>query len=501
MALSVGILLFLLPQLLDTAAGMDKAKACYGSHAYGTSTTCGVAVNEAVCLVCPISHTMKAAFWTLGQGIQIYRYVHEALKIPGIEFPDDYEIGCHDDYYSLLVLRSRVPENNTVYFCQAHGNFSFGFNVTTIDKQSTIKPKEHSKGSDESNPNSYKKISIGLIALYVSVPCLFVSSIVTSVLLYFKAKDHRQRKFEHRTKSEDVVDARIQSETNSTGTGRVYSDIIEEDTKPKDNLANSATLSKTFEAVASTRLKTSGIYEYWSAIYVDESSEGQSCFTKTLSSLATMKDATTFQEHAINLKTLKNSNFLVQLLCVSVDELPYAVYYEYMECGTLRDFMLRRYQQARKSRMSLSIGNPEILPANVKSQAEELLTFASMIAEALKFITSQKFSHPALSLKKVLLSEHCECKLYEIYPTEMAMTRITYLMGKDDPPVAWMAVETIFLQEYQTSSDVWSFAVLLWELFSLGDVPFARNTKEEIEQKIRDGVVLTQPLFCPGAIG
>ncbi|KAJ8035064.1 Tyrosine kinase receptor Cad96Ca [Holothuria leucospilota] len=498
MALKAEILFFLLPQILDTAADMTKPNQCFGGPSSSTTSTCKVAINETVCLVCNTSHTDKNAIWTLGNDTLVFRFRHAALEVEGSEFPDSYGIGCHNTSYSLNISRSRVPQNNTVYFCQASGNLLYGFNVTTVERQPTIKPEEHSKGSNGST--SHKSISSGLIALYVSVPCLFLSSILTSVLLYLKAKMMNVFYILFRTKKEDVVEESIQRETNHTGTGRVYSDIIEEDTTPKENLANLANLPKTFEAVLNTRLKTSGIFEYWSATYVAESSEDQSCFAKTLSSLATMKDAKTFQEHAMNLKTLKNSNFLVQLLCVSVDELPYAIYYEYMECGTLRDFMLRRYQQARKSRMSLSIGNPEILPANVKSQIEELLTFASMIAEALKFITSQKFSHPALSLKKVLLSEYCECKLYDIYPTEMSLTRITYLMGKDDPPVAWMAVETIFLQEYQTSSDVWSFAVLLWELFSLGDVPFARNTREEIEQKIRDGVVLTQPLCCPGAI-
>ncbi|XP_071843247.1 tyrosine-protein kinase receptor Tie-1-like isoform X1 [Apostichopus japonicus] len=113
------------------------------------------------------------------------------------------------------------------------------------------------------------------------------------------------------------------------------------------------------------------------------------------------------------------------------------------------------------------------------------------------YLASQKFCHPALSLRKVLMTPQGSCKLYDIYPNNLCMERIKHLMKKKNPPTAWMATEILPLEKYFLKSDSWNFSVFLWELLSIGKIQFAGISQEDIKAKILDGFMLSRPYVCP----
>lgn len=79
------------------------------------------------------------------------------------------------------------------------------------------------------------------------------------------------------------------------------------------------------------------------------------------------------------------------------------------------------------------------------------------------------------------------------------MSRYTKV-GPERVPVKWMAPESLQEKVYTHATDVWSFGVVMWEVFSDGRTPYARLTAVETAISIGVGKRLAQPLCCPALL-
>lgn len=72
--------------------------------------------------------------------------------------------------------------------------------------------------------------------------------------------------------------------------------------------------------------------------------------------------------------------------------------------------------------------------------------------------------------------------------------------GKAMLPVRWMPPEAFLEGIFTSKTDVWSFGILLWEIFSMGYMPYPGRHNEEVMTLITAGGRLSIPNGCPPAM-
>lgn len=65
-------------------------------------------------------------------------------------------------------------------------------------------------------------------------------------------------------------------------------------------------------------------------------------------------------------------------------------------------------------------------------------------------------------------------------------------------PVRWMAPESIMYGKYTLESDVWSYGVVLWEIFTFGKQPYYGHSNEEVRNRVVCGAhTIARTFFIP----
>ena len=123
------------------------------------------------------------------------------------------------------------------------------------------------------------------------------------------------------------------------------------------------------------------------------------------------------------------------------------------------------------------------------------MIFAYQLAKGMEYIHSCHLLHRDLAARNVLL---CNGNILKITDFGLAKDVSNYddqYLQKSDTkvPMKWLSPESIRCQIYNQATDVWSFGVLLWELFSLGDTPYHHLHVSELLQELDSGYRLRIP--------
>ena len=125
---------------------------------------------------------------------------------------------------------------------------------------------------------------------------------------------------------------------------------------------------------------------------------------------------------------------------------------------------------------------------------------STQIASGMNYLSEKNFLHNDLSARNIFISENLTIKISNIARCRRKYHSNYYKLANRLLPVRWMSIESLLNGIYSEMSDVWSFGVLLWEMFSYGIQPYQGYTSPEVIEMIRDRKLLTCPNHCPKRI-
>ncbi|XP_078582755.1 uncharacterized protein LOC144865706 [Branchiostoma floridae x Branchiostoma japonicum] len=197
------------------------------------------------------------------------------------------------------------------------------------------------------------------------------------------------------------------------------------------------------------------------------------------------------------LVTVGRHDNVISLVGACTIDNPLCVVVEYAPNGSLKDWLKANSPEQIK---------PDSGYCNIETPAaslpmEQLIQFGIDVASGMSHLAAMQCVHRDLAARNILLGEGLVAKVSDfglsrdIYEdAEYVKTTLTKL------PLRWMAYESLFYKVYTTQSDVWSYGVLLWEIMTMGKLPYQGIKGKEMMNMIKDGYRLEKPALCPDDI-
>uniref|UniRef100_A0A667Y3U0 Tyrosine-protein kinase n=1 Tax=Myripristis murdjan TaxID=586833 RepID=A0A667Y3U0_9TELE len=201
-----------------------------------------------------------------------------------------------------------------------------------------------------------------------------------------------------------------------------------------------------------------------------------------------------FEREIEILKSLQHENIVkYKGVCYSAGRHNLRLIMEYLPFGSLRDYLMKNKERI---------------------DHKKLVHYTSQICKGMEYLSDKRYIHRDLATRNILVESELRVKIGDFGLTKVLPQDKEYYMVKEpgESPIFWYAPESLMESKFSVASDVWSFGVVLYELFTHSDkncsppavfMAMMGNDKQgqmiiyHLIELLKSGSRLPRPLGCP----
>ncbi|MCJ8741247.1 hypothetical protein PDJAM_G00068510 [Pangasius djambal] len=158
-----------------------------------------------------------------------------------------------------------------------------------------------------------------------------------------------------------------------------------------------------------------------------------------------------FEREIEILKSLQHENIVkYKGVCYTAGRKNLRLVMEYLPFGSLREYLAKNKE---------------------RFDHKKLLHYASQICKGMDYLGSKRYIHRDLATRNILVESEMRVKIGDFGLTKVLPQDKDYYTVKEpgESPIFWYAPESLMESKFSVASDVWSFGVVLYELFTYSD--------------------------------